>query len=124
MTLLFGIGAKISLNLFIYLFISLVVLFISFFWIHKQDKDPGLAYLFALLSWIASFVSLNFIKGPENEIAYWLFVICAGITFGLMFVEPFFRFLTTIPESIRQRKRNKTIIQKTEVKVKRFIQEL
>jgi uncharacterized membrane protein YfcA len=124
MTLLFGLTINISLNLFIYLVGSLIILFLNLLWVHSQDKDPGLAYVFALISWITAFVSLSFTHSPENEIAYWLFIICSILAFILMFIEPFFRFLTTIPESIRQRKRNKTIVQKTEVKVKRFIQEL
>ena len=127
MTLLFGITTNIILNLFIYLVITLVILFLNFLWIHSQDKDPGIAYIFALISWIVSFVSLNFIKGPENEIAYWLFIICAGLALGLMFIEPLFTFLSKVPGRIKQRKqRRKTEISvKTEVKVKKsFIQEL
>lgn len=125
MTLLFGLTVNISLNLLIYLVITLVILFLNFLWIHSQDEDPGICYVFALISWVTSFFSLSFIKGPHNEILYWMFIICAGLAFGLMFIEPFFRFLSSIPNAIKERKRNKTtIIEKTEVKVKRFIQEL
>ena len=126
MTLLFGLTFNISLNLFIYLVGSLIILFLNLLWVHSQDNDPGLAYVFALISWITAFVSLSFTKSPENEIAYWLFIICSILAFILMFIEPLFTFLSKVPDKIKQRKqRRKTEVSvKTEVKVKRFIQEL
>lgn len=124
MTLLFGLTFNISMNLFIYFIGSIIILFLNLLWVHSQDKDPGLAHVFALISWITAFVSLSFTKSPENEITYWLFIICSILAFALMFVEPFFRFIVTIPESIRSRRTNKKVkVKETKVKMT-FIQEL
>ena len=124
MTLLFGLTFNISLNLFIYLVGSLIILFLNLLWVHSQDEDPGLAYVFALISWITSFVSLSFTKSPENEITYWLFIICSILAFVLMFVEPLFRFIGTIPQYIKDHKESKKV-KVEEIKVKKsFINEL
>ena len=124
MTLLFGLTFNISLNLFIYLVGSLIILFLNLLWVHSQDKDPGLSHVFALISWVTAFVSLSFTHSPENEIAYWLFIICSILAFALMFIEPFFRFIGTIPQSLKNRRTNKKVkVKETKVKMT-FIQEL
>lgn len=124
MTLLFGLTFNISMNLFIYFIGSIIILFLNLLWVHSQNEDPGLGHVFALISWVTAFVSLSFTKSPENEITYWLFIICSILAFALMFIEPLFRFIGTIPESIRSRRKNKKVkVKETKVKMT-FIQEL
>ena len=116
MTLLFGIVGKSILDTLIYFVCSMIVFILALFQLNRHKEDLGLPHIFALLTWIASMISLSFVKYPINKdsAAFTLSIIFTCSWLSLVIIPAFVYFLRDIPDKIKKyRETHKRIAMKT-----------
>jgi Ca2+/Na+ antiporter len=109
MTLLFGIVGKSILDMLIYFACSIIVFIAVLFQLNRHREDLGIPHLFALLCWIASMISLSFVKYPINKdsVAFTLAIIFACSWLSLVIIPALYIFFRDFPKKIKKRRENR-----------------
>ena len=122
MTLLLGIVGKAILDVSIYVALSLIVFILALLQLNKHKEDLGIPHIFALLTWIASMISLSFVKYPVNKdsVAMVLTIVFNCSWLALVVIPALVYFLRDIPDKIKRRRENRKKVAMKEPERKRI----
>lgn len=122
MTLLLGIVGKAILDVSIYVALSLIVFILALLQLNKHKEDLGIPHIFALLTWIASMISLSFVKYPVNKdsVAMVLTIVFTCSWLALVVIPALVYFLRDIPDKIKRRRENRKKVAMKEPERKRI----
>ena len=131
MTLLLGFVGHYSINLAIYCACMLIVTFVSLMWLKKQDREPGILSVLAIISFLVSMVSFVCIKDPAiyaSTVAMSFGTITAFTSVALLILPPFVITLVNAPSKIKERRNKRAAERKVkaeiEIKLKTHISDL